>query len=134
MPVGNQLAEVGIVGVIFAEIVLTVSVAGSFRIAYESFQFQFLLGVHHLHASASACGHAHVHAVIDDGRSRMAALRGDFYHAVGSLHAVEGACGGILEHFHALDVGWVQVVERLGRNHLSVHHIERFVGGVALAE
>ena len=67
--------------------------------------------IHHVRCLRDECD-AHADVGIDAGGHRVAALRLNEHHAVGTLGAVEG--GGVLQYRHLLDVLRVDVQQHVG--------------------
>ena len=70
-----------------------------------------LVGVHTLHQSGRTL-HPDAPGVADTGLARLPSLGRDEDNPVGGLGAVDGSGGSVLEYRDALDVAWVEHVER----------------------
>ena len=131
---GNELLFMGVGGIIALIIVATVAIARCGRVLQQPLKFQLFVGIHQPNTSPSAQCQSHIQTIGDGHLALIAVLRTDFEHTIGSFNAIQRTRSRVFQHLDAGNILRVEIIKRLGRDNLSVQHIQRFVAHIAAPE
>ena len=130
----NHLIQIRIFRKISPVVILAVSVSRSLDILESAFQFQLLVCLHHLDSSPASESDAAIEVVCNHGVTVCSSDGCDFKHSVRSLGTIKGTGHSVFQNLYVRNVQRVQSHEGIGRNYLTVKHIQRFIGDIALSE